>query len=183
MALSMLNFVLGCDKDKEDPAPLYGVPPDSMGGEGDIDSPTDIYEEDDVPVRTYYGPMPVDAVPLPDIDEADEVPEDTGPEPEMMPLYGMPVGDVVEDSGTTDDVAETPDVSAQDMPRTFYGPAPVDVVEDVPENTELDVMQAWYGPGPVDLTPSVDVAEDDVHEDAVSQEAMFYYGPQPGDPQ
>jgi|SaaInl4_150m_RNA_FD_contig_21_1095518_length_901_multi_5_in_0_out_0_1 hypothetical protein len=178
VALSMLNFVLGCDKDKEDPAPLYGPPPDEMG-QDDVDLPSDIYQEDDVQPRVYYGPVRIDAQ-TPDIDKADVVPQDAGPGPDMA-WYGMPISDAV-DSGATDSVEEPPDAVADEMPRAYYGPMPVDVVEDVAD-PQPDAMQTFYGPAPVDITPSVDAISEDVAADAVDQEAMFYYGPQPPDPQ
>ena len=162
LALSALNFFMGCDLDKEDPKPLYGVPPDSF--QEDVDDPKDVYvdQSSQDQMRVFYGPVPID------VDEPDEIDQDViEPDNQVRPLYGVQV-DVVE---------EVPDVVAEDQPRVYYGPMPVDVVEDdVP--VPNDTVQAWYGPQVLDVTESTDTIGD-VDEDAVSKDAMFYYGPVP----
>lgn len=164
VALSALNFFMGCDLDKEDPKPLYGVPPDGYV-QPDIDDPQDIFIDQntvDQQMRAYYGPVPVD------VDEPDVVPADIEKEIVDRPLYGVQV----------DTVEEVPDIVAEDQPMVYYGPMPVDVIEDSTPDP-VDAVQAWYGPPPVDIAESTDVATHDVEEDVVSQDAMFYYGPVP----
>jgi hypothetical protein len=163
LALGALNFFMGCDLDKEDPKPLYGVPPDSFLQ--DIDDPKDVYvdETSQDQMRAYYGPIPVD------VDEPDAIDKDVlEEEVQVRPLYGVQV----------DTIDEVPDIVAEDQPMVYYGPVPVDVVEDVPVNP-ADTVQAWYGPQISDVAESTDAIGDHVDEDAASKDAMFYYGPVP----
>jgi hypothetical protein len=163
VALGALNFFMGCDLDKEDPKPLYGVPPDSF--QQDVDDPEDVYVDQTAQdqMRAYYGPIPVD------VDEADEIDKDVvEQEVQVRPLYGVQV----------DTIEEVPDIVAEDQPRAYYGPMPVDVVEDVPVNPS-DTVEAWYGPQISDVAESTDTIGDHVDEDAASKDAMFYYGPVP----
>ncbi len=162
LALSALNFFMGCDLDKEDPKPLYGVPPDGL--QQDMDSQLDVYVDEKGldQMRAYYGPVPMD------VDQPDEMDKDVAEEIQVRPLYGVQV----------DTIEEIPDVVAEDQPMVYYGPMPVDVIDDVMPVPD-DAMQAWYGPQQIDLTESTDAIGDHVDEDAVSKDAMFYYGPVP----
>jgi hypothetical protein len=162
IALSVLNFFLGCEIDKEEPKAYYGPPLDDLQ-EQDVDNPADIYIDQTAPdqMQTYYGPMPVDVV------------EDTpDPETDLPRTYYGPVPvDVIEDTPQPD----------PDAIQTLYGPVPVDVVEDVPDPQNPDATQAYYGPMPVDVKPVDDIA--DVEEDKLQPDAMqTFYGPSPQDP-
>jgi hypothetical protein len=164
-ALSVVNLFLGCDLDKEDPKPLYGVPPDDYLAP-DLDEPSDIYVDQTAPdqMQTYYGPMPVDIV------------EDN----QVKPLYGPVIEEIVPQDAGVDDVQELPDASQPDQMQTFYGPMPVDIVEGDAPDPQLDVNQTWYGPPPQeDIAQPVDDVAEDVSHDAVDKEVMFYYGPVP----
>lgn len=139
VALSALNFFMGCDMDKEDPKPLYGVPPDSF--QQDTDDPQDVYVDQTVPdqMQTYYGPVPMD------IDEPEEMSPDVAEEVLVRPLYGVQV-DVVD---------EVPDIVAEDQMRAFYGPMPIDLTEStdaIGDQVDEDAMSAdamfLYGPVP-----------------------------------
>lgn len=140
VALSMLNFFLGCDTD-DDPKPLYGVPPDLSGeSKSPYDLiPADVYEMNEEEFRVLYGPPPQDV----DVPPKDVI-EDKGAEPEMMVLYGPQPVDAVEDVPAVDD----------DVSVVFYGPQPVDASvqetdqpEDVP-NIDDDALRFLYGPQP-----------------------------------
>jgi len=165
-ALSMLNFFLGCEK--EDPKPLYGVPPDSLpDGQSD--------EE----MRVYYGPVPMDVVedagPIEDLpsgpdqalygmlDTVDTTPPKDA-QPEMVPLYGVQPIDVQ---------PELPaDVEEDNADKPLYGIQPVDVVEDAPEDVvDENVMVPLYGVQPMDIV-------EDTPKDA-EQEVSAWYGPAP----
>ncbi len=165
VALAALNFFMGCDLDKDDPKPLYGVPPDGYQ-QPDVDDPQDLYLDQknlDDQMRMYYGPMPVDV-----IDSDTLPPADIDDEVQVRPLYGVQV----------DTIEEIPDIVAQDQPMAYYGPMPVDILEDSAPTPD-DAVQAWYGPPPVDIAESTDAITHDVDEDAASKDAMFYYGPVP----
>ncbi len=163
-ALSVLNFFMGCEK--EDPKPLYGVPPDSLPD-----------GQNDEELRVYYGPTPVDvvedaadqpeAVPLYGVQPTDvvDVPPEKDVQPEMAPLYGVQPVDAVE-VVPNDIEEEIPD-------RPLYGIPPTDVVETVPEDAAEEIaVRPLYGIQPVDLV------EEDAAKD-VEQEVMAWYGPAP----
>ena len=167
-ALCALNFILGCDPDK-DPEPKYYYGP----APGDIDQPGQDITADDIDSQdlilpdagkdsepmVYYGPAPSDLVtqtdaPEPKVDVVEDVPNENDLEP-VVPYYGPQPFEITE--------------------------TPTDVLEDVPQDTAPELMPTWYGPMPQDV---VDNEVD--HPDAEPKvdefcEPMAYYGPPPCD--
>ncbi|MBM4354529.1 MAG: hypothetical protein FJ109_12195 [Deltaproteobacteria bacterium] len=123
VALSMLNFFLGCEK--EEPAVLYGPP--------DMDSRAD--EE----MRVLYGPFPTDV-----LDEGTAVPD--GVEADQPRVYYGPMP-----TDAVDDATPVPDGVEADQPRVYYGPMPIDAVDDAAKDIQTDQPMVLYGPVPVDV--------------------------------
>jgi hypothetical protein len=124
VALSALGFVLGCD-DKDDPAPVYGPPPDTWTGDdtAGLDTPGPLPDALMDTPRVYYGPMPVDVVEdsLPDIDPTDQPRTYYGPMPTDIVEEDIPAAvDTVHDSATKPDCE----------PMAYYGPPPCDSDEE-----------------------------------------------------
>lgn len=149
LALSALNFVMGCED--EDAAPMYGPQPDTLGNDTDNSDlvVTDVVDEQP---RVYYGPALLDVDAQDVVGEVDD-PSDSASDTEFdfpRTYYGpMPV-DAVDDS--------------------------VDVVSDA---VVEDAPIAWYGPPPPDLTPSTDAVDDVAKDAADVTEVAAYYGPIP----
>jgi len=156
VALSMLNFFLGCEP--EDEKVLYGPAPEDLKGDENV----------------LYGP-PVQEVYPEDEAAADTEEGDVTPEPEnvpeVAPLYGVQV-----DAEPADVVEDVPDDQLPEEAVVYYGPMPVDgisedTINDVtPESKEE--FRMLYGPQPVDVVDEVADTGDD-------KEIANYYGPQP----
>ena len=104
LALSALDFILGCSSNDEEPKYYYGCPADVCGEDVTLDGTTDV-KVDEVEPPDLYGVPPVDVVESVDVpdgaDQKDAILPDTqvhyGPppadyssDPEMKPVYGMP---------------------------------------------------------------------------------------------
>jgi len=149
MALSMLNFFLGCEK--EEPAVLYGPPPD-----------TDTRSDEEM--RVLYGPFPTDV-----LDEGTPTPD--GVEADQPRVYYGPMP-----TDAVDDTTPLPDDVQTDQARTYFGPMPAEDVDTTPEDIQTDQAQVYYGPMPVDVAE--DGTHQDVEKDCPP---MAFYGPKPCD--
>jgi hypothetical protein len=161
-ALSMLDFFLGCEKEKEE-AVYYGPPPAD-----------DTRSDDDM--KMLYGPCPIDQCVPADIDDTpDAQPEDLPPGPDMA-WYGMPPTDSVEQTPLPD--AQNPESSPLYGVQPFDACCGADSVDAVPD-VQGPEMMILYGPQPADIAPQTDHEGEDAADLSPALEVVAWYGPQP----